>query len=379
MADLQTLVDFGPRVAGSAAEQATIAMIKERMESYGYDVVEQEFELPALMEGTVTIAGVTYDNTRIAGGPGGAITGTLVEAGLGKQGDFANAEGNIALIQRGDIPFQEKVDNAVAAGAAGVIIYNNAPGGVNFSVQSDVPVVGVSNEDGLGMLANAGQEAQLDIAVLATQSSSNVIATKLPADGSTDADIIHVSAHIDSVPGSPGANDNGSGTAAAIEIARVLQDADLDKEIRFSFVGAEEIGLLGSKFFVDSLTDEEVARSIANFNMDMVATAWEPATAMYTNTLDGQHNLVTTTANTVAEMLGTPSQLVLLERGASDHVNFHDAGIDAANFIRREPGTANLEPYYHTPNDTMEHISQERLGEAIDLIGGSVYYLARQQ
>ena len=79
-----------------------------------------------------------------------------------------------------------------------------------------------------------------------------------------------------------------------------------------------------------------------------------------------------------AERIGTPSELVLYQRGSSDHVSFHDAGIAAVNFIRREPGTANLEPYYHTPLDTIEHISAERLKEAGDLVGASVYSLIRK-
>src|SRR5699024_12508108 len=55
--------------------------------------------------------------------------------------------------------------------------------------------------------------------------------------------------------------------------------------------------------------------------------------------------------------------LVLHQGGSSDHVSFYEAGIDTANFIRREPGTAALEPWYHTPFDTIDHISQDRIQE----------------
>ena len=68
------------------------------------------------------VAGAPEENT--------PVTGTLVLAGLGKPEDFANIDvkGKFALIQRGDIPFADKATNAMAAGASGVVIYNNADG-----------------------------------------------------------------------------------------------------------------------------------------------------------------------------------------------------------------------------------------------------------
>jgi aminopeptidase YwaD len=162
------------------------------------------------------------------------------------------------------------------------------------------------------------------------------------------------------------------------ELARVLKSYPIDKELRFVFVGAEEIGLVGSQHYVSQLSEEEIGRSIANFNMDMVGTSWENATAIYMNTLDGKANIVTEAAQAAAERIGTPSELILYQRGASDHVSFYDAGIPAVNFIRREPGTAALEPYYHTPLDTIEHVSAERLKEAGDLVGAAVYSVVRK-
>ena len=61
-------------------------------------------------------------------------------------------------------------------------------------------------------------------------------------------------------------------------------------------MGAEEIGLVGSQYYVSQLTENEVNRSIGNFNMDMVGTSWENATAIFMNTVDGQANIVSETA-----------------------------------------------------------------------------------
>lgn len=67
---------------------------------------------------------------------------------------------------------------------------------------------------------------------------------------------MYVTAHYDSVPFSPGANDNGSGTSVMLEMARVLKSVPSDKEIRFIAFGAEELGLLGSSHYVDHLSEK---------------------------------------------------------------------------------------------------------------------------
>ena len=377
--DIKTFTDLGPRETGSEQEKQAAHIINQRLESFGYEVSLQSFNLPAVMGGTLTIDGQSVDIQIVRNSPTTneeGLTALLYDAELGKAEDFTEeAKGKIALISRGEITFQEKVTNANNAGATAVIIYNNVDGTspLSYSATTSIPAVGISKADGLTLKGLSGNEATLTTVIESQPTSSNIIATKYPENSTDRGDIVYVSAHFDSVPGADGANDNASGTAAALELARILKDVPSDKELRFVFVGAEEIGLVGSNYYVETLTEEEVNRSIANFNMDMVATAWEPATAIYTNTLDGKANIVTTTANKVAKIIGTPSELVLFERGASDHVGFHNVGIPAANFIRREPGTHKLEPSYHTPEDTIDKISKERLKEIIELVGGSVY------
>ncbi|GHI00218.1 DUF4910 domain-containing protein [Neobacillus kokaensis] len=380
---------IGPRVTGTEGEQKAAEFIKQRLLSLGYKVETQEFSIPDKMIGHLH----TSDNNEVlvnipagsASTSSDGITSQLFNAGLGKTADFtADVKGKIALISRGEITFKEKIDNAVASGAIGVLIYDNVnqPGPLNPSIggNATVPVGGITKTSGEALLkdvAAQGKTVTLKVDRIANAKSQNIIATRTPQKGEKH-DIVHVSAHFDSVPFAPGASDNASGTSVALELANVLKSYPIDKELRFVFVGAEEIGLVGSEYYVSQLSKDEINRSIANFNMDMVGTGWEKATAIYMNTVDGKANIVTDTAKATAERIGTPSQLVLYQRGASDHVSFHDAGIPAVNFIRREPGTANLEPYYHTPLDKIEHISIDRLKEAGDLVGSSLYSLIRK-
>ncbi|RST70893.1 DUF4910 domain-containing protein [Siminovitchia acidinfaciens] len=376
---------IGPRVTGTQEEKQAAEFIKSRLESYGYKIETQEFKIPDQMIGSLTADGKEVDINIPAGSaatPKEGLTLPLFDAKLGKPEDFtAEAVGKIALISRGEFTFQEKVANAAAAGAAGVLIYDNVdqPGPLNPSIGGDttVPVGGISKASGLALLNDfvpEGKTVTFTVEKLGSATSQNIIATRTPNKGS-DHDIVHVSAHFDSVPFAPGANDNASGTSVALELARILKSYPIDKELRFVFVGAEEIGLVGSEYYVSQLSQDEINRSIANFNMDMVGTDWDKATAIFMNAVDGKANLVSDTALATAKRIGTPSELILYQRGSSDHVSFHDAGIPAINFIRREPGTANLEPYYHTPQDTIEHISKERLQEAGELVGASIYSL----
>ena len=90
-------------------------------------------------------------------------TGTLVDCGLGQAGEFpAAVAGNIALIQRGTISFADKVTNAMNAGAAAVIIYNNAGGEFTGTLGAEgkwIPAVSVSGLDGQSLKTQVGSSA----------------------------------------------------------------------------------------------------------------------------------------------------------------------------------------------------------------------------
>lgn len=81
----------------------------------------------------------------------------IVYVGLGSPEEIAAAggvEGKIALAKRGTLTFSAKCENAAAAGAAGVIIFNNAPGAFNPSVSSTIPFGAMSGDDGAAIIAN---------------------------------------------------------------------------------------------------------------------------------------------------------------------------------------------------------------------------------
>ena len=174
-----------------------------------------------------------------------------------------------------------------------MLIYNNidqaSPLNPSINDNAPIPVGGITKVSGEALLEDVllkNETVTLNVKRLGNMTSQNIIAKRTPKK-SGKHDILHVSAHYDSVPFAPGASDNASGTAVALEIARVLKSYPIEKELRIAFVGAEEIGLVGSSYYVSQLTEDEIDRSIGNFNMDMVGTSWENATAIYMNTVDG--------------------------------------------------------------------------------------------
>ena len=80
--------------------------------------------------------------------------------------------------------------------------------------------------------------------------------------------------HLDSVVPGPGINDNGSGSSYNLEAAIQIAEKQIKprNKIRFAWWGAEEFNLLGSEFYVDSLSDAEFAKILANLNHDMIAS-----------------------------------------------------------------------------------------------------------
>ena len=378
---------IGPRVAGTDEEKEASNYIKSKFESYGYDVQVQNFGINNVVsELTVENFKDVLFRVNTATGSGytdkDGIKGQVVDCGFGS--DVSNfpteVKGNVALVQRGATTFAEKAKNAEAAGAIAVIMYNNTNGNINPTLgdyKSNIPFLSVSLEDGQKIKDEMTKNSvNVSIKSNLLTDSQNIIATRKPKKVK-NPEIVYVTAHYDSVPYAPGANDNASGTSMLLELAKILKSYPIDKEIRFIACGAEEIGLNGSKYYVSQLTKDELDRSCANFNMDMIATSAESCDILYADTIDGNENLVTESMTASGYRLG--NEVLSIGKGSSsDHAPFGEAGIPSACFIWGDKD-GNLEEYYHTPQDTIEiNISTDRLQQVGELVGASLYDVVRK-
>jgi Zn-dependent M28 family amino/carboxypeptidase len=108
-------------------------------------------------------------------------------------------------------------------------------------------------------------------ATVVTTPSANVIADS--TSGRADRTVV-VGAHLDSVTEGPGINDNGSGSATLLEVAKQMSQLGIapTNRVRFAFWGAEEFGLLGSEYYVSHLPTSELKNIMLNLNFDMIAS-----------------------------------------------------------------------------------------------------------
>jgi len=193
----------------------------------------------------------------------------------------------------------------------------------------------------------------------------NVIAKK---EGmSANPDLILVVGHLDSIneadcdPGAraPGADDNASGSAAVLEIARVLRRHNSEHDVHFILFGGEEQGLRGSSYYVDELCAQEKERIKAVINMDMIGSSNLTPPVILIEGSDAEPEFKEL-VDQLAESAATYSDPVLnvnvlksFDYADSDHEPFLDNGIPAALTI--EGGdTCNL--HIHTINDTTDKI-----------------------
>ena len=139
-----------------------------------------------------------------------------------------------------------------------------------------IPVVGTSFEIGNELAALlAGGPVSIRIKT-DTEIRLNVPTQNLIAETETGRDdrVVMAGAHLDSVSEGPGIEDNGTGSAALLEIALQLDELEIDprNKIRFAWWGAEEAGLVGSQFYVDSLTKPELKDTELYLNFDMIGS-----------------------------------------------------------------------------------------------------------
>lgn len=220
-----------------------------------------------------------------------------------------------------------------------------------------------------------GYSTRLETISVENSSSHNVVAEK-PGAGSDGRELVLVVAHLDSVnisggPGAsaPGADDNGSGSAALLEMAKVLQNHTAVHDLRFILFGGEEQGLHGSKQYVTSLPEAERNRIRAVLNMDMIGTL---NTSDATVLLEGAA-VSQSVVNDLESAAATYTSLIVqtsLNPFASDHVPFINAGLPAVLAIE---GADSANSDIHTENDNLTHINYDL---ALEIMKMNVAFIA---
>ena len=301
----------------------------------------------------------------------GRVSGVLVDVGKAFEGEIQGKAlgGNIALIERGAITFEEKVARVAGAGARAAVIYNDQRGlfGGTLANDADIPAVGISQADGedlLKQMAEGDLQATVSV-VLETHETRNMIAEK--RGSADDGGVVVLGGRYDTVPDVAGANDNGSGIATLLTIAGEVADRDYPFTLRFIPFGSEEVGLHGSRFYVRSLSDAELEAIVVMLNFDALATG--DVTGVLGNfDLMGKIVDFGTAHGIKVERRFTPGAGT-----SSDHASFTEAGVPVIFFLADDYSRI------HTKDDVLEFAQPELMGNSAALAIGLLDILAESR
>ncbi|QIJ66361.1 M28 family peptidase [Streptomyces sp. JB150] len=198
--------------------------------------------------------------------------------------------------------------------------------------------------------------------------------------------VVMAGAHLDSVSSGAGINDNGSGSAAVLETALAVSRAQLQpaKHLRFAWWGAEELGLVGSKHYVNTLAAADRARITGYINLDMVGSP-NPGYFVY----DDDPAIEKVFKDWYAG-IGVPTEIETEGDGRSDHASFKNAGIPVGGLFTgasrtktsaqaaKWGGTAGqaFDRCYHSSCDTTANINDTALDRNSDALAHAVWTLS---
>ncbi|MER7913292.1 MULTISPECIES: M28 family metallopeptidase [unclassified Streptomyces] len=234
-------------------------------------------------------------------------------------------------------------------------------------------------------------KAKLDAAgyttSLQTFTTSGATGYNLIADwpGGDPNQVLMAGSHLDSVSSGPGINDNGSGSAAILETALAVSRAGYQpsKHLRFAWWGAEELGLVGSKYYVNNLPTTERSKIKGYLNFDMIGSP-NPGYFVY----DDDPTIEQTFKSYFAG-LGVPTEIETEGDGRSDHAPFKSAGVPVGGLftgasrvktsaqVTKWGGTATaFDRCYHSSCDTTSNINDTALDRNSDAVAHAIWTLS---
>lgn len=374
---LQRICDeAGGRLAGSTANERTLRILEEELAARGVNAHREPFTMAGWERGTDAVDVLTPEPRRLRAVALGyvhahsPIEAPLAWAGFGRANDFANARGAIALVtseapREGEAPLRyEIIAHAAGAGARGVLFINDKPGGLVLTGVSNflgkpapVPGYSITYEEGhrLRRLLAGGQA--ITVRVATNSRCKQVETANLVASfpGRRKARIV-VGAHVDAWDIGTGAVDNGVGSAAVFEIARLLQRYSPSNEYSVDCVwfNAEELGIWGAAAYVKAHAQDSI---VAMVNLDM------PGRPTGINVM-GHDALIPFARTFLAGIHGFAftDSVISVPWSNSDHQCFLVEGIPSFTFMGHLEKESVF--HYHDVGDTFDKVDKKALVDA---------------
>ena len=391
---------IGHRATGTENGRKAEEYAADLLRSYGYEVSFQEFTFSGWNRKSLDlkINNQSIKAVALAHSPANVnLSGELIDLGNGLEEDYKkNADkvkGKIVFAALGlldetpkeieNLHRSEKTALAEKYGAKGIILFNRPAGGIlltgTASVTGEIikiPAINISLEDGLKIKENLTKGKEIakikmknDVGQM---KGRNIIAKKVGSQLPNEK--IVLGGHLDSWDLATGAIDNGVGSFSVMDIARTYKKLNLqnDRTIEFVLFMGEEVGLVGSKHYVNqALKDGSINQIKAMSNMDMTTNP-----KSYYSTMESNLPILTDYANDVQKVIPDFKLKTFASVDLhSDHQPFMLQGVPIIGLSDSQftKGALNC---YHANCDTFDYVEEVGLKNNVILETYLLYRLS---
>ncbi|WP_444940061.1 M20/M25/M40 family metallo-hydrolase [Microbulbifer sp. ZKSA004] len=389
-------VEVGPRRTGTEGDARAVAWAQDKMKAFGFDrVYTEQIEVPRWIRGhahaevispfpqPLVVSSLGYG----AATPAGGLTAEIIEfpdVQALLKAPASQVKGKIAFINKrmerartgegyGPAAQGRKLGMRAAAekGAAAMLLRSVGTDSDRFAhtgmmsvddVENPVPALALSAPDAnlLEAMLQRGKPVQVKLDVeterLSDGPSFNVIGEITGRE--QPGEVMIIGAHLDSWDEGTGALDDGAGVAIVMETARLIAELPQRprRTLRVVLFGAEEIGLVGAKQYVEAHVkelDNIIAVSESDFGAGKV---WRFDTRLPESKFD------------IADQMMQLLAPLGIERGNNESYGGPDSSVFVARgvpaFGLYQDGTDYFD-YHHTPNDTLDKVDPENLRQNV--------------
>jgi Iap family predicted aminopeptidase len=387
--DLAALCSFGGRFAGTPSELQARDFLRVRLaELTKHDVQthcvpydgwsRESWQLELLGHNRRVLS--SHPLVRSPSTAASGIDAEVIDLGRGALGDFESRKedipGRFVLVRHEYMFSSTHIHRRVKYGwakeraAAGFLIASDLPGELvvtGSSGDTDLPALGITQE-GATALSSSNGYARIHVQIKTRREAASAENIIVEIPGQTDEWVV-VCAHYDGHDLAQSAIDNGTGVAAALALARSFAAvATLRRGLRVIFFTIEEWGLLGSRAYVDQLSEAERRRIALVINFDSLVGG-SKLTALISEFADLESWL-----GAVSDKISTYFPMM----ANSDHYNFARHGIPALRLVSGFDEPESGLRYLLTSGDTSDRINRDELFAATETAARVAYQACSQ-
>jgi len=357
------------RMAGSDAEHKAAVMIAGWLEKIGYKPKLESFEINTFTPGEGELTPVSPSGEPFYISPVGLSTDCELEGEIivmdvpePEWVDKTEFEEKIVITGRG--PSKKWIEFLVESKAKAMLMvvddtriraYRKLSQSCAKEFGEKLPIATIGFKHAIRLIRDDVKTVRIRTEHKKFVGVSHNVVAEIPCGNPEEKEkIVIFTAHYDSTPCSPGAQDNAAGTAELLEIANRFAGKKFPRTVRFIFCGAEEMGLLGSKAYTNSHIDE-LEKIDFVINLDVGGDPFNPVFIRAIGTDELEHFVTG-----LLKAKGLPAT-VSQDIYSSDGMPFAKFGVPSLSIAR-----AGVDRRGHSPYDSPDRTCNEALTDIID-------------